>query len=109
MADGVLLLVDAFEGPMPQTRFVTQKVLSLGLKPILVINKVDKENCRPEEVHEAVFELFVNLEATEDKLDFKTIYGSSKKGWLSLDWRKDTHDITNLLDLTLKDRPNKRH
>ena len=80
MADGVLLLVDAFEGPMPQTRFVTQKALSLGLKPIVVINKVDKENCRPDEVQEHVFELFYNLEATEDQLDFPTIYGSGKHG-----------------------------
>lgn len=105
MADGVLLLVDAFEGPMPQTRFVTQKALSLGLKPILVINKVDKENCRPEEVHEAVFELFFNLEATEDQLDFKTIYGSSKQGWMSTDWQKPTTDITSLLDLILEEIP----
>lgn len=105
MADGVLLLVDAFEGPMPQTRFVTQKALSLGLKPILVINKVDKENCRPEEVHEAVFELFFNLDATEDQLDFKTIYGSSKQGWMSTDWKQPTSDITSLLDLILEEIP----
>ena len=83
MADGVLLLVDAFEGPMPQTRFVLQKALQLGLKPIVVINKVDKENCRPDEVHDAVFELFFNLDATEDQLDFPTIYGSSKQGWMN--------------------------
>lgn len=101
MADGVLLLVDAFEGPMPQTRFVTQKALSMGLKPILVINKVDKENCRPEEVHEAVFELFFNLEATEEQLDFQTIYGSSKQGWMSPDWQQPTNNITALLDLIL--------
>ncbi|QEC52070.1 GTP-binding protein [Anseongella ginsenosidimutans] len=105
MADGVLLLVDAFEGPMPQTRFVTQKALSLGLKPILVINKVDKENCRPEEVHEAVFELFFNLEATEEQLDFQTIYGSSKQGWMSTDWRQPTTDLTPLLDLILEEIP----
>lgn len=105
MADGVILLVDAFEGPMPQTRFVTQKALSLGLKPILVINKVDKENCRPEEVHEAVFELFFNLEATEEQLDFKTIYGSSKQGWMSTDWRQPTADLTTLLDLILEEIP----
>lgn len=105
MADGVILLVDAFEGPMPQTRFVTQKALSLGLKPILVINKVDKENCRPEEVHEAVFELFFNLEATEEQLDFKTIYGSSKQGWMSTDWREPTTDLTTLLDLILEEIP----
>src|SRR3546814_14162843 len=89
-ADWDLLVVDAFEGPRPQTCFVTQKALSLGLKPILVINKVDKENCRPEEVHEAGFELFFNLEATEDQLDVKTIYGTSKQGWMSLAWRKPT-------------------
>src|SRR6476661_8500904 len=83
MADGVLLLVDAFEGAMPQTRFVTQKALSLGLKPIVVVNKVDKENCRPEEVYEQIFELFFNLEATEEQLDFQVIYGSSKQGWMS--------------------------
>lgn len=98
MADGVLLLVDAFEGPMPQTRFVTQKALSLGLKPIVVINKVDKENCRPDEVHEHIFELFFNLEATDDQLDFPTVYGSGKHGWMSYDWRKPTNDITPLLD-----------
>ena len=83
MADGVLLLCDAFEGAMPQTRFVTQKALALGLKPIVVVNKVDKENCRPEEVYEQIFELFYNLEATEDQLDFPVIYGSSKQGWMS--------------------------
>ena len=85
MADGVLLLCDAFEGAMPQTRFVTQKALALGLKPIVVVNKVDKENCRPEEVYEQIFELFFNLEATEDQLDFPVIYGSSKQGWMSTD------------------------
>lgn len=97
MADGVLLLVDAFEGPMPQTRFVLEKALGLGLKPIVVINKVDKENCRPDEVHEQVFELMFNLDATEDQLDFTTLYGSSKHGWMSTDWRQPTEDITPLL------------
>ncbi len=98
MADGVLLLVDAFEGPMPQTRFVLGKALSLGLKPIVVINKVDKENCRPDEVHEQVFDLMFNLDATEEQLDFVTIYGSSKQGWMSTDWKKPTTDIVPLLD-----------
>ena len=98
MADGVLLLCDAFEGAMPQTRFVTQKALALGLKPIVVVNKVDKENCRPEEVYEQIFELFFNLEATEDRLDFPVIYGSSKQGWMSTDWQKPTTDIFALLD-----------
>jgi GTP-binding protein len=98
MADGVLLLVDAFEGAMPQTRFVTQKALSLGLKPIVIINKVDKENCRPEEVQESIFELFFNLEATEEQLDFPTLYGSSKQGWMSTDYKQITEDITPLLD-----------
>src|SRR5437773_5281669 len=85
MAAGVLLLVDAFEGPMPQTRFVLQKALQAGLKPIVVINKVDKENCRPEEVHEQVFDLMYNLNATEDQLNFPTLYGSSKQGWMTAD------------------------
>ena len=98
MADGVLLLCDAFEGAMPQTRFVTQKALALGLKPIVVVNKVDKENCRPEEVYEQIFELFFNLEATEDQLDFPVIYGSSKQGWMSTDWKVPTTDIFALLD-----------
>jgi GTP-binding protein len=98
MADGVLLLVDAFEGPMPQTRFVLQKALEIGLKPIVVINKVDKPNCRPEEVQEAVFDLMFNLEATEDQLDFPTVYGAAKKGWMSEDWKNETEDITYLLD-----------
>ncbi|MBM3436284.1 MAG: translational GTPase TypA [Bacteroidetes bacterium] len=98
MADGVLLLVDAFEGPMPQTRFVLQKALELGLKPIVVINKVDKPNCRPDEVHEAVFDLMFNLEATEEQLNFPTVYGSSKQGWMSDDWKKPTNDIHILLD-----------
>ncbi len=105
MADGVLLLVDAFEGAMPQTRFVTQKALALGLKPIVVVNKVDKENCRPEEVYESIFELFFNLDATEDQLDFPVIYGSSKHGWMSDDWRKPTEDITTLLDSILEHIP----
>lgn len=98
MADGVLLLVDAFEGPMPQTRFVLQKALHLGLKPIVVINKVDKPNCRPDEVHDHVFELFFNLEATEEQLDFPTFYGSSKQGWMSTDYKTPTQDISALLD-----------
>ncbi|MBC7426310.1 MAG: translational GTPase TypA [Bacteroidia bacterium] len=101
MADGVLLLVDAFEGPMPQTRFVLQKALSLGLKPILVINKVDKENCRPDEVHDSVFDLFFNLDATEDQLNFPTIFGSSKQGWMSTDYKVKTDSITPLLDCVL--------
>ncbi len=98
MADGVILLVDAFEGPMPQTRFVLSKALSLGLKPIVVVNKVDKENCRPDEVHEQVFDLMFNLDATEEQLDFTTLYGSSKQGWMSTDWQKPTTDILPLLD-----------
>lgn len=102
MAEGVLLLVDAFEGTMPQTRFVLQKALSLGLKPIVVINKVDKPNCRPENVHEQVFELMFNLNATEDQLDFPTVYGSSKQGWMSSDWKNPTTDITVLLEAILK-------
>ncbi|REK49062.1 MAG: translational GTPase TypA [Bacteroidetes bacterium] len=105
MADGVLILVDAFEGPMPQTRFVTQKALSLGLKPIVVINKVDKENCRPDEVHEQIFDLFFNLNATEEQLDFPTLYGSSKHGWMSTDWNKPTSDITPLLDAIITHIP----
>lgn len=98
MADGVCLLVDAFEGPMPQTRFVLGKALQLGLKPIVVVNKVDKENCRPEEVHEQVFDLMFNLGATEDQLDFPTVYGSSKQGWMGPDWKTPTDNITYLLD-----------
>jgi GTP-binding protein len=98
MADGVLLLVDAFEGPMPQTRFVLQKALALGKKPIVVINKVDKPNCRPDEIHDQVFDLFFNLEATEEQLDFHTIYGSSKQGWMGPDWKTPTTDFTALLD-----------
>lgn len=102
MADGVLLLVDAFEGPMPQTRFVLSKALEMGKKAILVINKVDKENCRPEEVHEKVFDLFFHLDATEDQLNFPTVYGSSKQGWMSADWKKPTQDITALLDTVIE-------
>lgn len=102
MADGVLLLVDAFEGPMPQTRFVLQKALELGLTPIVVVNKVDKENCTPDEVHEAVFDLMFNLDATEEQLDFKTIYGSAKNGWMSNDWREETDSVTPLLDAIIK-------
>ncbi len=98
MADGVLLLVDAFEGPMPQTRFVLQKALQMNLKPIVVINKVDKLNCRPDEVQEAVFDLMVNLDATEEQLDFQTIYGSAKNGWMSTDWHKPTDNLTALMD-----------
>ncbi len=98
MADGVLLLVDAFEGPMPQTRFVLQKALALGKKPIVVINKVDKPNCRPDEIHDQVFDLFYNLDATEAQLDFHTIYGSSKQGWMGPDWKTPTEDFTALLD-----------
>ncbi len=102
MADGVLLLVDAFEGPMPQTRFVLQKAIELNLKPIVVINKVDKLNCRPDEVQEAVFDLMCNLNASEDQLDFQTIYGSAKNGWMSTDWRKPTTDITALMDAIIE-------
>ena len=102
MADGVLLLVDAFEGPMPQTRFVLQKALQLNLKPIVVINKVDKLNCRPDEVQEAVFDLMVNLDATDDQLDFQTIFGSAKNGWMSTDWRKPTTDLTALMDAIIE-------
>jgi GTP-binding protein len=102
MADGCLLLVDAFEGPMPQTRYVLQKAIALGLKPIVVINKVDKENCRPDEVHDAVFELMFNLDASEDQLDFPTIYGSAKQSWMSEHWTKKTEDISALLDMIVK-------
>lgn len=102
MADGCLLLVDAFEGPMPQTRFVLQKAIQIGLKPIVVINKVDKPNCRPAEVQEMVFDLMSSLDATEDQLDFPTIYGSAKQGWMSDDWKKPTTDITALLDAIIK-------
>ena len=102
MADGCLLLVDAFEGPMPQTRFVLQKAISMGLKPIVVINKVDKPNCRPDEVNEMVFDLMFNLDATEEQLDFTTLYGSAKQGWMSEDWHKPTDTITPLLDAIIK-------
>lgn len=105
MADGVLLLVDAFEGTMPQTRFVLQKALSLGKKPIVVINKVDKPNCRPDEVHEEVFDLMFHLDATEEQLDFPTIYGSAKQGWMSADWQNPTTDITALLDCIIENIP----
>jgi len=105
MADGVLLLVDAFEGPMPQTRFVLQKAIELGLKPIVVINKVDKENCDPDGVHEMVFDLMCQLDATEEQLDFPCVYGSAKQGWMSLDWKKRTEDITPLLDVILEQIP----
>ncbi|MFO8023338.1 MAG: translational GTPase TypA [Perlabentimonas sp.] len=101
MADGVLLLVDAFEGTMPQTRFVLEKALKLGLKPIVVINKVDKPNCRPEIVQEEVFDLMFNLNATEEQLDFPTIYGSAKEGWMSDDWKSPTSDITSLFEIIL--------
>ncbi|MCG7502262.1 MULTISPECIES: translational GTPase TypA [Tenacibaculum] len=105
MADGVLLLVDAFEGPMPQTRFVLGKAIELGLTPIVVVNKVDKENCTPDLVHEKVFDLMFALEANEDQLDFTTIYGSAKNGWMSTDWQKPTEDIVPLLDAVLETIP----
>ncbi len=105
MADGVVLLVDAFEGPMPQTRFVLAKALDLGLKPIVVINKVDKPNCTPDEVHEMVFDLMFALEATEEQLDFPTIYGSAKNGWMSEDWQKPTDNINPLLDTIVEHIP----
>src|SRR6056297_3013845 len=105
MADGVLLLVDAFEGPMPQTRFVLQKAIDLGLKPIVVINKVDKPNCTPEATEEAVFDLMVSLNASEEQLDFRTVYGSSKDGWMSEDWNKPSTDISFLLDTIIEQIP----
>ena len=105
MADGVLLLVDAFEGTMPQTRFVLQKAISLGLKPIVVINKVDKPNCRPDVVHEQVFELMYSLDATEEQLDFPTIYGSAKQNWMSYDWKVRTENITELFDAIIEHIP----
>ncbi len=101
MADGVLLLVDAFEGPMPQTRYVLQKALELNLKPIVVINKVDKPNCHPDEVHEQVLDLMISLDATEYQLDFPTVFGSSKLGWMSEDWKKPSSDISYLLDIII--------
>jgi GTP-binding protein len=109
MADGCLLLVDAFEGPMPQTRFVLQKALQLGLKPIVVINKVDKKNCTPDEVHEQVFELMFSLDATEEQLNFPTFYGSAKQGWMSDDWKKPTTDINALLDGIIEHIPAPQH
>jgi GTP-binding protein len=109
MADGVLLLVDAFEGPMPQTRFVLQKAIDLGLIPIVVINKVDKPNCRPDEVQEAVFDLMFNLGASENQLDFPTVYGSSKQGWMSADWQKPATDVSYLLDVIIRHIPPARH
>lgn len=105
MADGCLLLVDAFEGPMPQTRFVLQKAIQMGLKPIVVINKVDKPNCRPDEVQEMVFDLMFSLDATEEQLDFPTIYGSAKQNWMSTDWKNRTEDITPLLDAIIENIP----
>ena len=105
MADGVLLLVDAFEGPMPQTRFVLQKAIDLGLKPCVVINKVDKENCTPDEVHEAVFDLMFELGAEEWQLDFPTVYGSAKNNWMSDDWKDETNNIEPLLDMVLEHIP----
>ena len=105
MADGVLLLVDAFEGPMPQTRFVLQKALQLGLKPIVVINKVDKLNCRPDEVHEMVFDLMFHLDATEDQLNFHTIYGSAKNNWMAEDWKVPGDNIIPLLDAIIEHIP----
>ena len=98
MADGCILLVDAFEGPMPQTRFVLQKALEIGLKPIVVVNKVDKPNCRPEEVYEMVFDLMCDLNATEDQLDFPVVYGSAKNGWMGEDYKTPTDNINYLLD-----------
>jgi GTP-binding protein len=105
MADGVILLVDAFEGPMPQTRFVTQKAIAAGKKAIVVINKVDKPNCRPEEVHDNVFDLFFNLDASEDQLNFPTVFGSSKNGWMGADYKNPTTDVTYLLDTILENIP----
>lgn len=105
MADGCLLLVDAFEGPMPQTRYVLSKAIEQGLKPIVVVNKVDKENCRPDEVQEAVFELMFNLDATEDQLEFATVYGSAKQNWMGPDWKKKTEDISYLLDTIISEIP----
>ena len=109
MADGVLLVVDAFEGPMPQTRFVLQKAIQLNLKPIVVVNKVDKPNCDPELTQEKVFDLMFSLGASEDQLDFPTAFGSSKQGWMSEDWKKPTTDITYLLDLIIKYIPAPKH
>ncbi len=105
MSDGVLLLVDAFEGPMPQTRFVLGKALELGLKPIVVVNKVDKENCRPDDAQQDVFDLMFNLDATEDQLNFETIFGSAKNGWMSFDWKKPKNNVIDLLDTIIKEIP----
>ena len=105
MADGCILLVDAFEGPMPQTRFVLQKALQIGLKPIVVVNKVDKPNCRPSEVYEMVFDLMFSLDATEEQLDFPVLYGSAKNNWMSTDWKNETTDLTALLDAILEHIP----
>ncbi len=105
MADGVLLLVDAFEGPMPQTRFVLTKAIELGLKPIVVVNKVDKENCTPEDVQGDVFDLMFNLDATDDQMDFETIFGSAKNGWMSYDWKEQTNTITPLLNCIIEQIP----
>ena len=105
MADGVLLLVDAFEGPMPQTRFVLGKALELGLTPIVVVNKVDKENCTPDLVHEKVFDLMFALDASEDQLNFATIYGSAKNGWMSTDWKYPKENILDLLDAVIESIP----
>lgn len=105
MADGCLLIVDAFEGPMPQTRFVLSKAIEMGLKPIVVINKVDKENCRPDEVQDMVFDLMFNLDASEEQLDFPTFYGSAKQGWMSTDWQQPTEDIHPLLDAIIEHIP----
>jgi GTP-binding protein len=105
MADGVLLLVDAFEGPMPQTRFVLQKAINLGLKPIVVVNKVDKPNCTPDIAQEKVFDLMFNLGATEEQLDFPTIYGSAKNGWMSDDYKQPTENITPLMDSIMEHIP----
>jgi len=109
MANGVLLIVDAFEGPMPQTRFVLQKAIELGLKPIVVVNKVDKPNCTPDIAHEKVFDLMYSLDATEEQLDFPTVYGSAKAGWMGPDWKQETHDISYLLDTILEHIPSSRH
>ena len=105
MADGVLLLVDAFEGPMPQTRFVLQKAIDLGLKPCVVINKVDKENCTPDEVHEKVFDLMFELGAEEWQLDFPTVYGSAKNNWMNWDWNDEIDNIEPLLDMVIEHIP----
>ena len=109
MADGVLLLVDAFEGPMPQTRFVLEKAIQLGLKPIVVVNKVDKPNCTPEETQEAVFDLMYNLGASDDQLDFPTVFGSSKQGWMSDHWTHVTNDVSYLLDVIIDTIPEAKY